>query len=66
MILWIVLGYLATSIIASLVFYAACVAAARADHVREQQQLGKGAYWATEAEPKRSEAVGAPSLALRA
>jgi len=66
MIMWIVLGYLAASMIASLVFYAACVAAARADHAREQQRLGKSASLPIENESKRKEAVGAPRLALRA
>lgn len=66
MIMWIVLGYLAASMIASLVFYAACVAAAHADHVREQQWLGKSTSFLVESEKKRTEAVSAPPLALRA
>lgn len=66
MIMWIVLGYLAASMIASLVFYAACVAAARADHAREQQQLGKGALFSAGAEANLTERVSAPRLALRA
>lgn len=65
MILWIVLGYLAASIIASLVFYAACVAAARADHVREQQWLGQSASFFVESEKKRTELGSTSRLALR-
>jgi hypothetical protein len=65
MIMWIVLGYLAASTIASLVFYAACVAAARADRVQEQQRLGKNRSLFVESEQKRTEALSAPRLALR-
>ena len=36
MITWIILGYLAASTLASLIFYAACRAAARADRVLQQ------------------------------
>lgn len=36
MIMWIILGYLAVSMLASLIFYAACQAAARADRVLQQ------------------------------
>lgn len=66
MIMWIVLGYLAASMIASLVFYAACVAAARADQARAQQRLGRNASLPVESEAKRKETVGSPRLALRA
>lgn len=66
MIMWIVLGYLAASMIASLVFYAACVAAARTDRVREQRRLGRSASLPVESEAKRTETVTSPRLALRA
>ena len=36
MMIWIIVGYLAVSALASLVFYAACRAAARADRVLQQ------------------------------
>lgn len=65
MIMWIVLGYLAASMIASLVFYAACVAAAHADHVREQQRLGKNTSLLVESEKKQTETLSGSRLVLR-
>lgn len=41
MIMWIIVGYLAISTLASLVFYAACRAAARADRVLQQAEADK-------------------------
>jgi hypothetical protein len=63
MIMWIILGYLAASMIASFVFYAACVAAAHADHTQQRLKKDKGRFG--EVAAKRS-ATGTPQLVLRA
>ena len=65
MIMWIVLGYLAASMIASLVFYAACVAAAYADEMQQQRRFGKNASFTSEFEAKRAE-TSTSRLALNA
>lgn len=63
MILWIILGYLVISIAVSLLFYAACIAAARAD--KAQQHL-RATTLASEVESQPLTKVSAPRLALNA
>ncbi len=63
MILWIILAYLAASCVASLVVYAACVAAARADKI---QQHVFTANLVREMDDPRSEHTSTARLALNA
>lgn len=63
MIMWIILGYLGVSVVASLVFYAACVAAARADRV-QQSLLTDLPTRERDVEGQRLDRTPAPRLAL--
>lgn len=63
MIMWIILGYLAASTLASLIFYAACRTAARADRVLQQTELD-GQVPAAEPTGNRTQHVPAPKWAL--
>lgn len=63
MIMWIILGYLAASMLASLLFYAACHAAARADRVLQQTD-SDSQLPASEVTAKRIKRVSAPKWAL--
>lgn len=63
MIMWIILGYLAASTLASLIFYAACRAAARADRVLQLTDADSSLSQ-PELEAKRTKRVQAPKWAL--
>ena len=63
MIMWIILGYLAVSMLASLIFYAACHAAARADRVLQQTD-SESQLPVSELTTKRTKRVSAPKWAL--
>jgi hypothetical protein len=67
MIMWIILGYLAASVVASLLFYAACIVAARADKFQQHGLITPRLHEiASEVADKRTEHVAAPRLALNA
>ena len=63
MIMWIILGYLAASTLASLLFYAACRTAARADRVLQQTELDSQLP-AVEPTDNRAKRIPAPNWAL--
>jgi len=61
MVMWIILAYLAASCVASVVVYAACVAAVRADKI---QQHAFTANLAHEMDDQRTERIATARLAL--
>ena len=63
MVLWIILAYMGASCIASLIVYAACVAAARADKIQQHAYTTPVAHEHELAE-SRTEASAPARLAL--
>lgn len=60
MFMSILVGYLVASVIASLIFYAACVAAARADKIQHHSRAGHGSQKLGEG--KSAQRTAAPRL----
>jgi len=63
MFMSILLGYLVASLVASLIFYAACVVAARADKI---QRHSRATYVSQKSEGKSLQRTTAPNLLLSA
>jgi len=63
MVMWIILAYFAASCVASLIVYAACVAAARADKIQQHAFTANLTY---EMDDQRAELTQSARLALTA